>query len=144
MIATDESIKRLVTDHSGRFLFKVFEDKIILNRNLAIKRSDCNVELDSTDGELQVGFIQKIDIILKNTGAIPIGNLKARLKYKNQVVDTCDVNDEILPGKPITLSFSVKAKDRGDALPFELSIEMEDEAGPPISRKKIRLNVASK
>jgi len=139
------SIRRLVLDPSGRFMFWLLGEQIEVYRNPAISQIDCKVDYVSVNGTLTVDAFDEICVNLKNTGIIHIYRIGTQQQGDNRI-EPCGTEKQsrILPGELIKLKFAVRAIAAGAAVPLDLHIELEDEAGPPISRDKFTFTVESK
>jgi hypothetical protein len=139
------SIEQIVLDHSGRFVFRIFKDRIEWMRNPAVLPMACKVEKVAMKGNLTPGVYEEITVILKNTGTVPIYKIKIQLKGHERVIEERVEEREVklLPEQTMNLDLSVKAEAVG-TLNLELRIEMEDEAGPPTCDQTIDLKVESR
>lgn len=138
-------IQRLILDPSARFMFWLLGERIEVYRNPAILPTACTVKLNSIEGALTVNVFNEIGVGLENVGLAPIYKIRARLQGEDRIQRSeWQQRIRLLPGELMNLRFSVKAIAAGPAVPVELMVELEDEAGPPVWSMNFTFNVESR
>lgn len=120
-------------DPTGAFIWLVLDDAIQVYRNPALSRGAPALALETVDGDLAVGRYQSLRFVLRNTGSVAIGRIKASLAGRAAYVvsqDQIDQRTPVKPGDTTLLCLRAKASEGGE-LPLVLNLEVEDEAGPP-------------
>jgi hypothetical protein len=138
-------VRRICPDPSGRFLYCVIGNEIVMYRNPALLPVACEVALGSVEGTLVVGEYRELTVNLINSGSVPISRLSASLHGRDRVLPSGDVvlEGEYLPGERIPLRLSVQAIAAG-TLQLQLTVAMEDESGPPATETALDVHVAAR
>ncbi len=143
---TRESIERLVLDPASRFLFLMASGQASVYRNPAILPARCMVELAGpVAGRLEVGGFKKLTVKLRNSGLVPIHEIRAELVAPGIIEPAKSKLRQPLavrPGETVELEFSVRAKVHGDLM-LDLRAELADEGGPPFSTAEIGFSIES-
>jgi hypothetical protein len=140
-------IDRLVLDPTGRFVFLLVGDRIMVCQNPVVQPAACAVALVSVAGSLAVNAFHKVTATLKNTGPIAIHEVRAEL-HADTLIDPSKnkraLSAPVWPGESFDLEFSVRARAAGLNVPLRMRLEMTDEKGPPMTVVEIGFDIESR
>lgn len=142
------SARDMALDQSGRFLYLAFDDHLEVYRNPVFFPLPCKLQLVEVAGDLEVGRFQELHFRLRNSGASPIGSIRAQLSswgdYSYILAAGEAASNQILePGAEVELTISAKSSEAG-SLRSLLQLTLEDEAGPPSTTLEIDFRIVSR
>jgi hypothetical protein len=139
-------VRSLFADPTGRFLYLLFDRRLEVYRNPAVRPAACKLELaGAVQGHLKISAYCRLVIPLRNSGLVPIHAVQAELGPTEMIIP-CRANPQVrsplLPGQRMDLEFSVRANVSGD-LSLKLRLKLSDEVETSRSPQEIQIDVPS-